>query len=76
MKPTFLISCAALFLGGVLMLIFTPVINSTVTLFLGGLFALMGGVPVIVCWFRELFALLPDEKKQESHIENSNEEDK
>ena len=75
MKPTFLISCAALLLSGVLMLIFTPIVNSNVTLFLGGLFALMGGVPVILCWFRELFALLPDEKREKS-AENSNKEDK
>ena len=76
MKPTFLISCAALFLGGVLMLIFTPIINSRVTLFLGGLFVLMGGIPVILCWFRELSALLPDGKKQEERTKNSNEEEK
>ena len=74
MKPTFLISCAALLLSGVLMLIFTPIVNSNVTLFLGGLFALMGGVPVILCWFRELFALLPGEKREKS-VDNSNKED-
>ena len=61
MSKKFLFSSAVLFIGGILLAAADP-FPRDISLVLGILFMLMGGIPLLCVWFKELFRHLPEEK--------------
>ena len=61
MSKNFLFSSAVLFIGGVLLAIVSLFANSDFISILSIVLMLMGGIPLLCVWFKELFQLLPKE---------------
>ncbi len=60
MSKRFLSVSAILFIGGILLAAFEP-LPLDASLVLGIILMLMGGIPLICVWFKELFQFLPEE---------------
>ena len=71
MNKKFLFSSAVLFGGGTLMTITGILAYATLFLVLGIILMLMGGIPVLCVWFKELFQLLPESSDSASSADAS-----
>ena len=63
MRKNFLFSSTVLFLGGALLLLSGLLSGSAFLLALSTLFLLMGGIPLLYVWFKEMLYLLSEEHK-------------
>lgn len=61
MSKKFLFSSAVLFIGGVLLAIVALFASSDFFFILSAILMLMGGIPLLCVWLKELFQLLPEE---------------
>ena len=61
MSKNFLFSSAVLFIGGTLLAIIGLFAGSDFFFILSAILMLMGGIPLLCVWFKELFQLLPGE---------------
>ena len=71
MPRSFLFCSAVFFFGGLFLLLF----NEDLAFILGLILALMGGIPLLISWFKDLFLLLPDEWKTTNTSDDSKKED-
>lgn len=80
MNKSFLLCSGFLFIGGALLAIVSILGYSDTLWVLSIVLMLMGGIPLVCLWCRDLFKILPDTWKDvlipESTSDNSNKEEK
>lgn len=76
MKDSFLLSSGFLFMGGALLALVSIFGHSGTLWALSIVLMLMGGIPLVCFWCRDLFQRLPNDWKAAMTSDNSKEEDK
>lgn len=75
MPRSFLFCSAIFFLGGLHLLLFGGLLGSNLGLILGLVLVLMGGVPLLITWWKDLCLLLSSEQKSADSADTSTKED-